>query len=121
MSSQPSTLKQRKTAVKEADHQHLMSATSLTGRLASATQQAADDQQHKSAAAAASTATFTSKTIFVFGAMFMVLCTVRIVSALYNLLHDCDEQFNYWDPTHLLMYQLNPNTTIASQYQGMAL
>ena len=33
-----------------------------------------------------------------------VLITVRLLSAVYNLVADCDETFNYWEPTHYLMF-----------------
>jgi alpha-1,2-mannosyltransferase len=33
-----------------------------------------------------------------------LLATIRLLSALYNLVADCDETFNYWEPTHYLMY-----------------
>ena len=39
-----------------------------------------------------------------FTVAFSVLITVRLLSAVYNLVADCDETFNYWEPTHYLMY-----------------
>lgn len=33
-----------------------------------------------------------------------MLLTVRIISGLYNIVHDCDEVYNYWEPLHYLMY-----------------
>lgn len=33
-----------------------------------------------------------------------VLAGPRLLSALYNLVHDCDEVFNYWEPLHYLLY-----------------
>lgn len=35
---------------------------------------------------------------------FSVLLVVRLLSALYNQVADCDETYNYWEPTHYLMY-----------------
>lgn len=28
----------------------------------------------------------------------------RLASAAYNIIHDCDEVFNYWEPLHYLLY-----------------
>ena len=33
----------------------------------------------------------------------IVMCA-RVLSALFNLIHDCDEVFNYWEPLHFLLY-----------------
>lgn len=33
-----------------------------------------------------------------------VLVPLRLASALLNPVGDCDETFNYWEPTHLLLY-----------------
>lgn len=35
----------------------------------------------------------------------MVLLVARHFSAKSNLLHDCDEVFNYWEPLHYLLYK----------------
>eukprot|EP00731_Ephydatia_muelleri_P038878 Em0962g1a len=29
---------------------------------------------------------------------------VRLLSALYSNISDCDETYNYWEPTHFLLY-----------------
>lgn len=34
---------------------------------------------------------------------FRVLIIVRCFSALYRILDDCDEVYNYWEPTHYLL------------------
>lgn len=34
----------------------------------------------------------------------MLLVGVRVLSALVNTVHDCDEVFNYWEPLHYLLY-----------------
>ena len=34
---------------------------------------------------------------------FRVLFIMRCFSALYRLLDDCDEVYNYWEPTHYLL------------------
>lgn len=39
------------------------------------------------------------------GIPFIVLILTRIVSARSNLIHDCDETFNYWEPLHYLLYK----------------
>ena len=40
------------------------------------------------------------------GAFFAFVCLLvpRILSALYNIIHDCDEVYNYWEPLHFLLY-----------------
>ena len=40
------------------------------------------------------------------GTAFVFLCLTlpRILSALYNIIHDCDEVYNYWEPLHFLLY-----------------
>ena len=40
------------------------------------------------------------------GTVFIFLCLLlpRILSALYNIIHDCDEVYNYWEPLHFLLY-----------------
>jgi hypothetical protein len=35
---------------------------------------------------------------------------VRLVSARYNLIHDCDEVFNFWEPLHYLLYGYGKQT-----------
>ena len=35
---------------------------------------------------------------------------VRLVSARYNLVHDCDEVFNFWEPLHYLLYGYGKQT-----------
>lgn len=35
---------------------------------------------------------------------FLVLMLARCFSANENLIHDCDETFNYWEPLHYLLY-----------------
>jgi len=32
------------------------------------------------------------------------------VSARYNLVHDCDEVFNFWEPLHYLLYGYGKQT-----------
>lgn len=34
----------------------------------------------------------------------LVLLAARTVSARLNLVHDCDEVFNYWEPLHYLIF-----------------
>ena len=33
-----------------------------------------------------------------------ILLIARGLSASHNLVHDCDEVFNYWEPLHYLLY-----------------
>lgn len=35
---------------------------------------------------------------------FLVLLIARLLSAVYNIVHDCDEVYNYWEPLHFLLY-----------------
>ena len=34
-----------------------------------------------------------------------LLGTLRYMSATSNIIHDCDEVFNYWEPLHFLLYK----------------
>ena len=36
--------------------------------------------------------------------IFLCLLLPMILSALYNIIHDCDEVYNYWEPLHFLLY-----------------
>ncbi|PAA47164.1 hypothetical protein BOX15_Mlig014585g3, partial [Macrostomum lignano] len=36
--------------------------------------------------------------------IFRLCLTVRISSALWNIIHDCDETYNYWEPLHHLLH-----------------
>lgn len=38
------------------------------------------------------------------GVALVCLLVARLVSALFNIIHDCDEVYNYWEPLHYLMY-----------------
>ena len=35
---------------------------------------------------------------------FVVLLSARLASACLNIVHDCDEVYNYWEPLHFLLY-----------------
>jgi hypothetical protein len=35
---------------------------------------------------------------------FLILALVRSGSAVFNIMSDCDEVFNYWEPTHFMLY-----------------
>lgn len=35
---------------------------------------------------------------------FFILLVARLVSAVFNIVHDCDEVYNYWEPLHYLLY-----------------
>ncbi|RHZ34541.1 hypothetical protein DYB37_006591 [Aphanomyces astaci] len=39
-----------------------------------------------------------------FHSAFSLLAVVRVLSALINIISDCDETFNYWEPLHNLVY-----------------
>lgn len=34
----------------------------------------------------------------------VILLVSRLMSAWYNIIHDCDEVYNYWEPLHYIMY-----------------
>lgn len=36
---------------------------------------------------------------------FLALGFLRYMSATSNIIHDCDEVFNYWEPLHYLLYK----------------
>lgn len=36
--------------------------------------------------------------------IFLCLLVTRLLSSLYNIIHDCDEVYNYWEPLHFLLY-----------------
>lgn len=36
--------------------------------------------------------------------VFISLLVVRIFSASFNIIHDCDEVYNYWEPLHRILY-----------------
>lgn len=35
---------------------------------------------------------------------FFILLFPRLLSAIINPMQDCDEVYNYWEPTHLVLY-----------------
>lgn len=37
-------------------------------------------------------------------ACLAIVMGARVLSALLNLIHDCDEVYNYWEPLHFLVY-----------------
>ncbi|KAJ7546232.1 hypothetical protein O6H91_08G031300 [Diphasiastrum complanatum] len=52
-----------------------------------------------------------------FGGAFVALMIARYFSATSNLIHDCDEVFNYWEPLHYLLYKSGFQTwEYSSQY-----
>ena len=34
----------------------------------------------------------------------LTLFLARVASAAFNIIHDCDETYNYWEPLHYLIY-----------------
>lgn len=36
---------------------------------------------------------------------FVALLICRYMSSKWNIIHDCDEVFNYWEPLHYLLYK----------------
>ena len=41
---------------------------------------------------------------------FVLLLCARLTSAFYNIITDCDETYNYWEPLHYLMYGFGMQT-----------
>jgi hypothetical protein len=35
---------------------------------------------------------------------FLVLLASKLLSAFLNIVHDCDETYNYWEPLHYLIH-----------------
>ncbi|KAK3280180.1 hypothetical protein CYMTET_11972 [Cymbomonas tetramitiformis] len=42
--------------------------------------------------------------------LFLMGAAVRLISAYVNIVHDCDEVFNYWEPLHQLLYGYGKQT-----------
>jgi hypothetical protein len=42
--------------------------------------------------------------------MFCTIWSVRIVSAVFNPISDCDEVFNYWEPIHNVLFRTGLQT-----------
>ena len=36
--------------------------------------------------------------------LFLFLSSLRLFSSLYNIINDCDETFNYWEPLHYVLF-----------------
>lgn len=39
-----------------------------------------------------------------YNAAVRILLIIRVSSAMYSIIKDCDESFNYWEPLHLLVF-----------------
>jgi hypothetical protein len=39
-----------------------------------------------------------------FSLALRTLTIVRALSSAINIIHDCDETFNYWEPLHFLLF-----------------
>ena len=49
--------------------------------------------------------------------LLRLILLVRLLSALYNIIWDCDETYNYWEPLHFILYKHGFQTwEYASQY-----
>lgn len=49
----------------------------------------------------------------------LVLSAARLLSAAMNIIHDCDEVFNYWEPLHYLLYGYGMQTWEYSQQYAL--
>ncbi|KAF0697914.1 Aste57867_11446 [Aphanomyces stellatus] len=54
-----------------------------------------------------------------FHSAFSLLALVRLVSALFNIISDCDEVFNYWEPLHNLVHGFGFQTWEYSPVYGL--
>ena len=50
---------------------------------------------------------------------FLFFSLAALVSAFYNVAFDCDEVFNYWEPTHYLLYNFGFQTWEYSPAYGL--
>lgn len=48
-----------------------------------------------------------------------MLSIARLVSVACNIIHDCDEVFNYWEPLHYLLYGYGMQTWEYSQQYAL--
>ena len=48
-----------------------------------------------------------------------MLSAARLLSAALNIIHDCDEVFNYWEPLHYLLYGYGMQTWEYSQQYAL--
>ncbi|RNA12060.1 Alpha-1-2-mannosyltransferase [Brachionus plicatilis] len=51
--------------------------------------------------------------------IFILFLTARLVSVYYNLVWDCDETYNYWDPLHFLIFGQGTQTWEYSPAYGL--
>ena len=76
----------------------------------SASAAATPSNKRKSAAAAAAAdadaadAAPSSKRTTPFLPLFLLLAAARLFSSFTNIIHDCDEVFNYWEPLHFALF-----------------
>ena len=52
----------------------------------------------------------THKPALTWQSAFAVLLVARTLSAVLNIIHDCDEVYNYWEPLHYLLYGYGKQT-----------
>lgn len=45
-----------------------------------------------------------TKSSFLYKNVFLIILAVRSLSVYFNLIWDCDETYNYWEPLHFLAY-----------------
>lgn len=41
---------------------------------------------------------------------FLVIVAVRALGAAVNIIYDCDEVYNYWEPLHYVLYNYGKQT-----------
>ena len=57
-----------------------------------------------------STCRYTHRPALSWRAAFAILLVARTLSAVLNIIHDCDEVYNYWEPLHYLLYGFGKQT-----------
>jgi alpha-1,2-mannosyltransferase len=50
------------------------------------------------------TKTFVTRSSPILDNGWTILLISRVVSGIFNIIHDCDEVYNYWEPLHYLVY-----------------
>lgn len=77
----------------------------LRRRATSSTASHREEVQPAAPSSISAAATSSSDEGITWGFAFVALLFLRHFSAKSNLIHDCDEVFNYWEPLHYLLYK----------------
>ncbi|KAI5078870.1 hypothetical protein GOP47_0006541 [Adiantum capillus-veneris] len=77
----------------------------LRRRAATSAAEGESQRATPSSSSTSTTRTPASEEGITWGFAFVALLFLRHFSARSNLIHDCDEVFNYWEPLHYLLYK----------------